>query len=98
MLALILAATAVAPVDPVDARFRREFHAAPRAVRMFLVRRANCNHWAGEAGYDADRERQIEDAARHLRCNRIEADERHFEKIRGIRWLLAISRDWDMLP
>ncbi|MDF8333879.1 hypothetical protein [Novosphingobium cyanobacteriorum] len=101
MLIMVLAAAA-ATLAPADVHFRREYRAAPRAVRAFLIRRAGCNHWGGEEGYDADRARQIADAARQLRCNRIEADERRikrrYAKSRRVRWLLATSRDWDTLP
>lgn len=99
---LLLAASAMASATPLEARVRREFHAAPLAVRAFLVRRAGCNHWGGEEGYDAERAAQIAEAARKLRCNRIEADEkritRQYAKSRRVRWLLAATRDWDNLP
>jgi hypothetical protein len=101
IVASALASSAVVAVDPVEARVRREFHAAPRLVRSFLERRAGCNHWGGEEGYDAERARQIADAVHTLRCDRIEADERRlkrrYAKSRRIRWLLAATRDWDTL-
>jgi hypothetical protein len=100
MLLLVMAAAMAA--SPVELRVRREFHAAPRPVRAFLVRRAGCNHWGGEEGYDAERAKQIADAVRELRCNRLEADERRikrkYAKSRRVRWLLAATRDWDNLP
>ena len=99
---LLMAAAVMMTADTTEARVRRELHAAPRAVRAFVVRRAGCNHWGGEEGYDAERATQISDAARKLRCNRIEADEkrikRQYAKSRRVRWLLAKTRDWDTLP
>ncbi|WP_298190676.1 hypothetical protein [Novosphingobium sp.] len=101
MLLLIAAATMMT-ADPTEVRVRRELHAAPRPVRTFLVRRAGCNHWGGEEGYDVERAAQIADAARKLRCRQIEADEkrikRKYAKSRRVRWLLATTRDWDTLP
>ena len=106
MLTLILASAmasgTVPPVDPVDARVHRELKSVPFAVRDLIERRAGCNHWGGEEGYDAERARQIADAVRELRCNRIEFDERRikrkYAKSRRVRWLLATTRERDMLP
>jgi hypothetical protein len=102
ILASVMAAGAAQAATPVEARVRRELHAAPRPVRVFLERRAGCNHWGGEEGYDPERARQIADAARELRCNRIEADERRiknaYAKSRSVRWLLAATRNWDTIP
>ncbi len=99
---LLMAAAALMTAAPTEARVRRELHAAPRPVRAFLVRRAGCNHWGGEEGYDAERAAQIAEAARKLRCNRIETDERRirrqYAKSRRVRWLLTATRDWDTLP
>lgn len=99
---LLIAAAAMASATPQEARVRRELHAAPHPVRAFLIRRAGCNHWGGEEGYDAERAAQIAEAARKLRCSRIEADERRikrrYAKSRRERWLLATTRDWDTLP
>ena len=95
-------ASATPATDPVDARVHRELKSVPFGVRDLLERRAGCNHWGGEEGYDADRAKQIAEAARKLRCNQIEADERRikrkYAKSRRVRWLLATTRDWDMLP
>lgn len=99
---LLMAAAAMASATPVEAHVRRELHAAPWPVRAFLIRRAGCNHWGGEEGYDAERAAQIAKAARELRCRQIEAEERqikrHYAKSRRVRWLLATTRDWDDLP
>lgn len=99
MAAAMASATPAAP--PVEQRVQRELKAVPIAVRDFLERRAGCNHWGGEEGYDAERAAQIAAAARKLRCRQIEADEkrikRRYAKSRRVRWLLATTRDWDTL-
>jgi len=101
ILTLAMASSAAPAVDAVEVRVRRELHAVPRPVRRFLERRAGCNHWGGEEGYDAERTRQIADAVRTLRCDRIEADERRlmrtYAKSRRIRWLLVKTRNWDTM-
>lgn len=103
MLFLMAAAmaSAIPALDPVEARVQRELKAVPFAVRDFLERRAGCNHWGGEEGYDAERAAQIAEAAHKLRCRQIEADEkrikRQYTKSRRVRWLLATTRDWDTL-
>src|SRR5690348_7802264 len=52
----------------------------PPAVRAFVERRANCNHWAGEEPYDADRRAQIQAALKQGRCEKIEAGAKALEK------------------
>lgn len=59
-----------------DAALRARVAAQPPAVRAFIARRGNCNHWGGEEPYDAGRRREILRAVRALRCNRIDRDER----------------------
>ncbi len=44
-------------------------------VRDLLQRRTDCNHWAGEEGYDAARRAQINAAYEKLRCAALDADE-----------------------
>jgi hypothetical protein len=98
----LLMAVAMASATPLEMRVRREWHAAPRPVRAFLVRRAGCNHWGGEEGYDAERAAQIAEAARKLRCRWIDADEKRIRRkyagSRRVRWLLRTTRDWDTMP
>jgi len=101
-LMMATAAAAMAVAEPSEAQLHRAYKAAPRPVRSFLERRAGCNHWGGEEGYDADRTRQIADAIRTLRCDRLEADERRlkrkYAKSRRVRWLLAATRERDITP
>jgi len=47
----------------------------PTEVFDFVGRRALCEHWSGEEGYDDDRKAQIADALTHLRCDALDADE-----------------------
>ena len=48
--------------------------APPQEVRDFVQRRTDCNHWAGEEGYDAARRAEINAAYAKLRCAALEAD------------------------
>lgn len=48
---------------------------SPQDVRDFLQRRADCQHWAGEEGYDAARRTEINVAYGKLRCAALAADE-----------------------
>lgn len=99
---LLLAAATMMSAYPDESRVRREMRAAPRPVREFLVRRAGCNHWGGEEGYDAERAAQISEAARKLRCNWIDLVERRlkrrYAKSSRVIWLLKTTRDWDTMP
>lgn len=47
----------------------------PTEVFDFVGRRALCEHWGGEEGYDDDRRNQIADALTRLRCDALDADE-----------------------
>lgn len=102
MILLAMAAAAMTMAKPNEGRVRREMRAAPRVVRAFVVRRAGCNHWGGEEGYDAERTAQIAEAARKLRCRWIDLDERRlkrrYAKSRSVIWLLKTTRDWDTIP
>jgi hypothetical protein len=69
--ALVLAHDAPAPADEL----RRRLETAPKDVRAFVVRRADCDHWTGEEPYDGERRAQIEAAIADLGCARIEVDE-----------------------
>jgi hypothetical protein len=46
-----------------------------KAIADYAARRAGCNHWGGEEGYDAARRAEIAKAAAALRCDRIDTDE-----------------------
>jgi hypothetical protein len=47
----------------------------PRAVRAFVERKSECNHWAGEEPYDAARAKQIERAVTRLNCEKLDREE-----------------------
>jgi len=55
-----------------DARPRHRV--IPADVRRFADRVEQCNHWAGEEAYDADRRRQINQAFDRLRCDLLQRD------------------------
>ena len=57
----------------------------PADVAGYVMRRAACNHWAGEEGYDAARRAQINREATALRCNEIDRDEAALMKRYGDR-------------
>ena len=54
--------------------------AISKEVRDFLQRRMECQHWAGEEGYDAARRAEINAAYARLRCAVLEADETDLKK------------------
>lgn len=47
----------------------------PTDVFDFVGRRAMCEHWSGEEGYDDDRRTRIAGALAELRCETLDADE-----------------------
>ena len=97
ILALLLAASAAQAQT-----YRQELNALTRGlplpVRDFIDRRANCNHWMGEEGYDPARRAQINDAYDRLRCAALGADEAALKR-RYVGNLLVLraldrSRGW----
>lgn len=97
ILALLLAASTAQAQT-----YQQELHALtrglPQSVRDFIDRRANCNHWMGEEGYDAARRAQINNAYDTLRCATLAADEAALKR-RYVGNLLVIraldrSRGW----
>jgi len=58
-------------------KLRTRIESAPQEVATFIERRTGCNHFDGEAGSDyPERERQIQNVRRELRCDEIDVDER----------------------
>jgi hypothetical protein len=47
----------------------------PRDVAAIAVRIAMCTHFAGEEPYDAVRRKEIADAMKKYRCDRLDGDE-----------------------
>lgn len=46
----------------------------PKPVAELISRIVECNHWAGEEGYDAERRAEINKAISQLRCANLEKD------------------------
>ena len=71
--------------------------ATPQEVLDFVKRRADCNHWAGEEGYDAPRRAEINAAYAKLRCATLAADEAalkaRFSGNEAVQKLLARAPD-----
>jgi hypothetical protein len=83
---------------PYDDKLAALTRGLPHDIRDFIDRRANCNHWAGEEPYDAERRAEIEAATNRLGCARLEKDEvtlarRHSKNGHALK-ALRISRDW----
>jgi len=76
---MIAAAIALAVLQLGDFRHDpdlQHLQSLPRDVRIHIDRQRNCNHWAGEEPYDADRRRQIESALKELHCERLDREAR----------------------
>lgn len=52
----------------------------PPPVQAFLDRYEQCEHWAGEEGYDEARRKEIEAAFDKLRCETIDLEKRKLEQ------------------
>jgi hypothetical protein len=64
-----------ADATPFDRDMARLTHGLPPRVRALIHREADCNHWAGEEGYDPARIAQINAAVETLKCAALDADE-----------------------
>jgi hypothetical protein len=60
--------------------FRTRVESAPRKVGTLIERRANCNHFAGEEAYDAERAAYLKKTIRELKCGRISRDGRRLAR------------------
>ena len=74
-IALLLLAGCDRKPAPPPPRPAASTPASPQEVRDFLQRRTDCQHWAGEEGYDAARRAEINAAYVKLRCATLAADE-----------------------
>lgn len=92
---MLLAYIAAAAVAPSQAYLR----SAPPSVRLFIERRAGCNHWSGEEPYDRDRGQEIDHAVSEMRCDRLGADEaalrQRYRTRPDIQRLLTATADLD---
>jgi hypothetical protein len=53
----------------------------PIDVSEFIVRRVDCNHWAGEEPYDDERAKDIRDAMAKLGCQTIGQDDSALRRV-----------------
>ncbi|MBC7755313.1 MAG: hypothetical protein H7Z20_01475 [Bdellovibrio sp.] len=52
----------------------------PKSVKLFNRRQIECNHWGGEEPYDKARGLEIAAAAKKLKCDALESDEKKLLK------------------
>lgn len=97
LLALATPTQAETAVDAPAPTLAQRVARQPRAVRAFIARRTDCNHWGGEEPYDAARRREIKRAVRGLRCTRLDKDEaeliRRYRSAPALIELLDAVRD-----
>jgi hypothetical protein len=86
-----IAVARAAPEDDLAAMAK----ALPHDVRVFIARKSECNHWAGEEPYDAARGKEIERAVARLKCGALDKDEaaikRRYSRNATIRKALALA-------
>ncbi len=73
-LLLLTPAAAFAQATPFDREMARLTRGLPKSVSAFIHRQADCNHWAGEEGYDPARAAEINKAVARLRCQALDRD------------------------
>lgn len=69
---LVLLLAAVTPME--NRQFEIARRHAPADVKAVVDRWEGCNHWGGEEPYDKERAREIDDALKALRCDRLARD------------------------
>ncbi len=52
----------------------------PKSVKQFNLRQIECNHWGGEEPYDKARGLEIAAAAKKLKCDALDSDEKKLLK------------------
>jgi hypothetical protein len=81
VLSAVALGLGVTPEDESWGTLRARIEVSPQDVAAFIERRAGCNHFWGEVGSDnPDREQQIQDTLREMRCWDLETDERALRK------------------
>jgi hypothetical protein len=65
------------PLPSLDRDWR---DGTPADVIDLVERYAGCNHWGGEEAYSKERRKEIEEGAKRLRCDRLDADEQTLRK------------------
>ncbi len=89
----------LSPVEDDPEIFRTRVESAPRKVATFIERRANCNHFAGEEPYDAERAAYLNKTIRELKCRRLSRDERRLARAyRDRPEILQLLKDTEDLP
>ena len=68
----LISCTANADQDDPVAEIKKN---QPRPVAALIDRIVGCNHWGGETPYDAERDKQINQAVSSLRCEDLKKDE-----------------------
>lgn len=61
-------------VTPWEVKMANYLKGLPNDVVLLIQRMDNCDHWAGEDGYDEERAKEIEAAVSKLKCESIDAD------------------------
>lgn len=69
----------------------------PRDVQAYIVRWNDCQHWAGEPGFDAARRRQIEEAVKEICTGVDDLGRRVRARHAGDQAVLARLKDYDTL-
>ena len=101
-VALVLAAAACAPTEPVALNAAQlavypDAAGMPADVQDYIVRWRKCSHWLGEVGEEEPRRRQIEAAIREY-CSGIDARGRRVrERHAGNPAVLARIADYEEL-
>ena len=100
LLLLVPLPVAAADTTPFDRDMARLTHGLPPSVRVFIQREADCNHWAGEEGYDPARTTQINAAVTKLNCQALDADEARLKRRYGhrARVLRALKKARELFP
>ena len=93
--AAIPAAKARKGLSEAELKIYPEARGFPSNVQRFMVKRADCEHWIGEEGYDAPRKREIERAVR-LTCTGVDRElDRLRKTYRRNPRVLAALKDYD---
>ena len=92
--AVFLIPIAYANDDPISALTKGQ----PRDVAEVAERIAMCTHFAGEEPYDAGRRKEIADAMKKYRCDRLDRDEaelrRRYKNAPAVTSILQEAHEW----
>lgn len=96
LIAIVLVgAAAIASAEPDQVQALQK--GMPKPVAKLISRIVECNHWAGEEGYDAARRAEIRKAVSALRCEDLESDEneilKQYGSSPGVRRSIKAARD-----